>query len=49
MMQTIILCLKLITYQEYSYGEWFKPRSISYLFGVIVRVKVLFRKTVLGD
>ena len=24
---------------------WFEPRGISYLFGVIVRVKVVFRKT----
>ena len=32
-----------------SYGEWFEPRGISYLFGVIVRVKVVFRKTVGGD
>ena len=30
-------------------GEWFEPRGISYLFGVIVRVKVVFRKTVVGD
>ena len=27
----------------------FEPRGISYLFGVIVRVKVVFRKTAVGD
>ena len=26
-------------------GKWFEPRGIIYLFGVIVRVKVVFRKT----
>ena len=26
-------------------GKWFEPRSISYLFGVIVQVKVVFLKT----
>ena len=31
------------------HGKWFEPRDISYLFGVIVRVKVVFRKTVVGD
>ena len=31
------------------HGKWFEPRGISYLFGVIVRVKVVFRKTVVGD
>ena len=30
-------------------GEWFEPRGISYLVGVIVRVKVVFRKTVVVD
>ena len=30
-------------------GKWFEPRGISYLFGVIVQVKVVFRKTVAGD
>ena len=28
-------------------GKWFEP--FSYLFSVIVRVKVVFRKTVVGD
>ena len=27
----------------------FEPRGISYLLGVIVRVRVVFRKTVVGD
>ena len=31
------------------YGERFEPRGISYLFGVIVQVSVVFRKTVVGD
>ena len=26
------------------YGKRFEPRDISYLFGVIVRVRVVFRK-----
>ena len=30
-------------------GKWFEPRGISYWFVVIVRVKVVFRKTVVGD
>ena len=30
-------------------GKWFQPRGISYLFGMIVRVKVVFRKTGVGD
>ena len=29
--------------------KWFEHRIISYLFGVIVQVKVVFRKTVVGD
>ena len=29
--------------------KWFEPRGISYFFGVIVRVRVVFRKTVVGD
>ena len=35
----ILYCIKTL-------GEWFEPRGISYLFGVIVRVRVVFRKTV---
>ena len=35
--------------QKKHFGKWFEPRGISYLFGVIVRVKVIFRKTVVGD
>ena len=31
------------------YGKWFEPRGISYLFGMIIQVKVVFRKTVVGD
>ena len=30
-------------------GKLFEPEGISYLFGVIVRVKVVFRKTVVGE
>ena len=29
-------------------GKWFEPRGISYLFGMIVQEKVVFRKTVVG-
>ena len=29
--------------------KWFEPWGISYLFRVIVQVKVVFRKTVVGD
>ena len=29
--------------------KWFEPKGISYFFGVIVRVQVAFRKTVVGD
>ena len=32
-----------------SFSKWFEPRGIGYLFGVIVQVKVVFRKTVVGD
>ena len=28
------------------YSKWFEPRGISYLFGVVVRMKVVFRQTV---
>ena len=31
------------------HGKWFEPRGISYLFGVSVRVRVVFRKTVVGS
>ena len=30
-------------------GKWFESRSISCLSSVIVRVRVVFRKTVVGD
>ena len=30
-------------------GKWFEPRSVSCLSCVIVRVRVVFRKTVGGD
>ena len=33
----------------FLFGKWFEHRDISNLFGVIVRVKVVFRKTVVGD
>ena len=33
----------------YRSGKWFEARGISYLFGAIVRVKVVSRKTVVGD
>ena len=38
-----------IDFRTYYIGEWFEPRGISYLCSVIVRVKVVFRKTVVGD
>ena len=28
--------------------KWFEPRCISYWFGVIFRVRIAFRKTVVG-
>ena len=31
------------------YGKWFKPRSLSRLCGLIVRVRVVPRRTVVGD
>ena len=34
---------------NFIYGEWFEPRGISYLFGVIIWVRVVFRRTVVGD
>ena len=34
---------------EWQCGKWFEPKAISYLFGVIVQAKVVFRKTVVGD
>ena len=30
-------------------GKGFEPRVISYLFGLIVWVKIVFSKTVVGD
>ena len=30
-------------------GKWFEPRGISYTFGVIIRVRVVFWKTVVDD
>ena len=30
-------------------GKWFEPRSLSRLCGLIVRVRVVPRKTVVGD
>ena len=35
----------ILMYLTYLYSKWFEPRCISYLFGVIVRVKVVFRKS----
>ena len=32
-----------------SNGRWFEPKGISYLVGVIVQMRVVFRKTVSGD
>ena len=29
--------------------KWFEPRGISYLFGEVVQVRLVFRKTVVGD
>ena len=33
----------------YGYRKWFEPRNVSCLSSVIVRVRVVFRKTVVGD
>ena len=30
-------------------GKWFEPRSLSRLCGLIVRVRVVLRRTVVGD
>ena len=30
---------------DYACGKWYEPRSVSCLSGVIVRVRVVFRKT----
>ena len=32
-----------------SHGKWFEPRSLSRLCGLIVRVRVVPRRTVVGD
>ena len=34
---------------KYTHGKWCEPRSISCLSCAIVRVRVVFRKTVVGD
>ena len=34
---------------SYVHGKWFEPKGISYLFSVIVRVRVVFTKTAVGD
>ena len=34
---------------NFKIGKWFGPRGISYWFVMIVQVKVVFRKTVVGD
>ena len=34
---------------QWCHSKWFEPRGISYLCGVLVRVRVVFRKTVVGD
>ena len=31
-----------------NYGKWFEPRSLSRLCGLIVRVRVVPRRTVVG-
>ena len=35
--------------REKSNGKWFEPRSLSRLCGLIVRVRVVPRRTVVGD
>ena len=30
----------------YLSGKWFEPKGISYLFGLIVRVRLVFRTTI---
>ena len=44
----MLVCLS--AYDNNSeHGKWFEPRGISYLFSVIVQVRVVFKKTVVGD
>ena len=33
----------------FIFGKWFEPRSLSHLGGLIVRVRVVPRRTVVGD
>ena len=33
----------------FAFGKWFEPRSLSRLCGLIVRVRVVPRRTVAGD
>ena len=39
----------LYTATELTKGKRFEPRGINYIFGVIVQVKVVIKKTVVGD
>ena len=43
-------CVSIVVLTSFVFsGKWFEPRGISYWFVVIVRVRVVFRKTVVGD
>ena len=35
--------------REFMFGKWFEPRSLSRLCGLILRVRVVPRGTVVGD
>ena len=38
------LFIPLKTHERYT-GKWFEPRGISYMFSVIIRVRVVLRKS----
>ena len=45
----ILMVLFVLLLKRVRFGKWFEPRGISYRFSVIVQVRVVFRKTVVGD
>ena len=47
--RSILLFLNYVLHKACSTGKWFEPRGISYWFVVIFRVRIAFRKTVVGD
>ena len=54
-MKTLLMqnCLRVLGDKKHAnkmyYGKWFKPRSLSRLCGLIVRVRVVPRRTVVRD